>query len=223
GRMERPIPIHLELDSLSPDEAVRAPRWLLRLQVRGSLPDVEENFLVHNLSETGVLIESSIEVPAGSMLALDLPLIGVTEAKIEWASGSLFGCSFLKPIPTEAITAALLKEPLSRSINSEPHQPRDAGRDAARFRFRKHLKKLREKSGLSLEDVASKVKVSRQTVWYWETGKRTPSAQNLTLLANALGVSARELEAFDGLRRPEPLSFSEIKEWIALELGVPLQ
>ena len=222
--MKHPLPLQLELDPGAPDRQARpgrAPRWLLRLRVRGSLPDADEVFLVHNLSETGLLIEASADLAIGSVLALDLPLVGPTEATVEWASENLFGCSFLQPIPTEAITAALLRNPLKDSAgsNRSPIAPETIP-DAEIASFCIRLKNLRLRRGLSLEDIASRVKVSRQTVWYWETGKRVPSPQNLVSLADALDVAVIDLDVDQSSPRRGRDTFSKVKERIARELGV---
>jgi transcriptional regulator with XRE-family HTH domain len=44
------------------------------------------------------------------------------------------------------------------------------------------LKRLREARGLSVTEVAKILGASRQAVYYWETGKRSPSAANLSSL-----------------------------------------
>jgi transcriptional regulator with XRE-family HTH domain len=218
-----PSPFHLELDPDLPDKDARpdrAPRWLLRLRVRGSLPDAEEVFLVHNLSATGLLIETSAHLDIGSVLALDLPLAGQTEATVEWVSGNLFGCSFQAPISTAAITAALLKNPPAASEETD-RPAAQAEPDTAETVLPTRLRNLRESRGLSLEGLASRVNVSRQTVWYWETGRRTPSPHNLGLLAHALGVPDSDLKPEDAqFRAGNPDTFSKIKERIANELGV---
>jgi len=38
------------------------------------------------------------------------------------------------------------------------------------------LRQLRERAGLTTEDVASKLKISHSTFWTWESGKREPSS-----------------------------------------------
>lgn len=57
----------------------------------------------------------------------------------------------------------------------------------------KQLKSNRERLGLSQEDVANKIFVSRQTISNWETGKTYPDIQSLLLLSNLFGVSIDEL------------------------------
>ena len=55
--------------------------------------------------------------------------------------------------------------------------------------------RLREERGLSQEELAERLDVSRQTVSNWENDKATPDAVKLGLLCKALGVSADEMLA----------------------------
>lgn len=55
------------------------------------------------------------------------------------------------------------------------------------------LKAHRARLGLSQEDVALRIYVSRQTISNWETGKTYPDAQSLLLLSNLFDVSVDEL------------------------------
>lgn len=52
---------------------------------------------------------------------------------------------------------------------------------------------LRRKAGLSQEQMAQQLDVSRQAVSKWETGTADPSTSNLLALAKLFGVSAEEL------------------------------
>ena len=52
---------------------------------------------------------------------------------------------------------------------------------------------LRKSKGISQEELADKVGVSRQAVSKWEIGSSDPSTTNLIALANLFGVTAEEL------------------------------
>ncbi|MGM9662226.1 MAG: helix-turn-helix transcriptional regulator [Oscillospiraceae bacterium] len=54
---------------------------------------------------------------------------------------------------------------------------------------------LRRKQGLSQEQLAEKLGVSRQTVSKWETGASTPDLPKLLALSECFGVSLDELAA----------------------------
>lgn len=55
------------------------------------------------------------------------------------------------------------------------------------------LKELREKNGLTQEQLAERVLVSRQAVSRWETGETQPNTETLKLLSRTFGVSINTL------------------------------
>ena len=59
--------------------------------------------------------------------------------------------------------------------------------------FGERLQLLRRSSGLTQEQFAEQLQVSRQAVSKWETGTADPSTSNLLALAKLFGVSAEEL------------------------------
>lgn len=61
------------------------------------------------------------------------------------------------------------------------------------MKFAEQLKKLRQAQGLSQEDVATHLYVTRQAVSKWENGDGTPDLSTLVQLADMLGVSLDEL------------------------------
>ena len=67
--------------------------------------------LIHDLSPTGMLIETSADLSVDDVIALDIPEAGASPAKIVWSSGEFFGCQFTTRISTAAISAALLQTP----------------------------------------------------------------------------------------------------------------
>ena len=55
------------------------------------------------------------------------------------------------------------------------------------------LLELRQKNGLSQEELAEKVFVTRQAVSRWETGETVPSTETLKLLSRVYDVSINTL------------------------------
>ena len=55
------------------------------------------------------------------------------------------------------------------------------------------LKELREKNGLTQEQMAEKLMVTRQAVSRWETGETQPNTDTLKLLSKEFGVSINTL------------------------------
>ncbi len=56
-----------------------------------------------------------------------------------------------------------------------------------------NILKLRKMQGLSQEQLAEQVEVTRQTISNWELGETTPNPNQLKLLSKALRVSIDEL------------------------------
>ena len=81
---------------------------------------------------------------------------------------------------------------------------------------------LRTGKGLSQEDLAAKLEVSRQSVSKWETGQSVPDLEKIIRLADLFGVSVDELVR-EG-ERPQPpkpetkvVYVKEKREWTAAQ------
>lgn len=59
--------------------------------------------------------------------------------------------------------------------------------------FAKNLKKLRLEKGLSQQKLADWLKVAQSTIGMWETGKRVPSLNELTRIAQSLDITIGSL------------------------------
>lgn len=57
----------------------------------------------------------------------------------------------------------------------------------------KNLKRLRTRQGMTQEELAERLHVTRQAVSNWETAKTQPDIETLMVLAEALGTDANEL------------------------------
>ncbi len=78
--------------------------------------------------------------------------------------------------------------------------------------FGEKLKEARKKAGLTQEQFAEKMSVSRSAIAKWESDKGMPDVNNLKVMAQLLGVSLDYL-----LDEDEKISFNEIKEAINLD------
>lgn len=76
------------------------------------------------------------------------------------------------------------------------------------MKFHEKLYSLRKSNGLSQDELAEKLGVSRQAISRWEMGTAEPSAQNLIELSKLFGVSIDELLK-DDLSLKEQQSTSE--------------
>lgn len=111
------LSLHAELEPRDAAESrLRADRRKLRLLVPGSLAaEGAVDVLIHDLSPTGILIESDADVPEGEEIDLMLPEAGATRASVVWSSGRFLGCAFKNPVPSAVVSAALLRAPIALS------------------------------------------------------------------------------------------------------------
>jgi len=169
--------------------------------------------LIHDLSTSGLLVQTVVPLAVGETIEIVLPRTGAREADIVWTSGTFFGCRFLHPIPPASVSAALLKSgPVGSTSPEGPTAP---------LEFGERLAALRASKGMTLETLAERLGVSRQAVWYWETGQRLPRAAHFKSIAQVFDVAELDLLA----RQPEQIRdhaalVSELKREIARHNGV---
>lgn len=189
-------------------------RRSLRLLVAGRAGDVTRLVTVHNLSTSGMLIEAEPAMEQGAVFSCDLPLAGLTTGTVVWRSENLSGCSFQQPISEAAVSAALLLglKALHDAETAEP--PFSATPD-----FPRRLHELRTASGMSLDDVASVLGVSKQTIWYWEKGRNLPSPHHLVTLNQVFsgeGAGPTPVSA----ATPVAALFDKVRTEISAALGI---
>lgn len=90
-------------------------RRLLRLPVAGAIAnDSGVDVFIHDLSRSGLLMETRTALQVGDQIEVDLPEAGNTIARVVWSTGQFFGCQFNSLIPAAALSAALLRNPIVR-------------------------------------------------------------------------------------------------------------
>lgn len=194
----------------------RAPRRQLRLPLHGSkATGAEVEALVHNISATGMLVESSASLEIGEVIEVNLPHSGKTAAKVIWVSGALAGCEFAMPVSSATLSAAQLRSVVIESdaqTSSDPAAP-----SAESFGIR--LQRLRTARDLTQGQLAAQLGVSEPSISAWELDKARPRAGRVEALSNALGVEVSELMGFE---EPESLNdlIARAKEQIAKAAGV---
>lgn len=98
-------------------------RRALRLTITASLPQSpNQSVAIHDLSETGLLLETHAELTNGQTFQVLLPVAGVVEATVMWSSRTFFGCQFAAPVVRAAVSAALLQSSPKDDL-SEPVPP----------------------------------------------------------------------------------------------------
>jgi transcriptional regulator with XRE-family HTH domain len=167
-------------------------RRKMRLNVSGKTRDGQANqVLIHDLSTSGILVQSEEALAIGEIIEVELPRTGLRHIEVVWGSGNYFGCRFLEPVSPAAVSAALL--------SAEPERPsKAAASEESRTpvgSLGERLATLRDERGWSIETLAERLGVSRQAVWYWETGQRLPRAKHFAKMIEALGLQEQDLLA----------------------------
>lgn len=192
------MPIHAMIEQEQTAESSRgAPRMHMRFEAAGSLDGSAGTVVViHNLSATGMLIETASDLAIGQRLTVALPEAPDCAATIVWRSEALAGCRFDRPLSRAALSAAQLRNPLPGDV--DPARAPDGDEMLAQ-----RLLRLRKERGLSRAALSDRTGFSRPSIWAWESGKTVPRRSNLPVLAEALGISERELLAGDASARAE--------------------
>jgi hypothetical protein len=85
-------------------------RRTLRLAATANHAESRESAAtIHDLSESGMLLETSASLGPGEQFQIFLPLAGPVDTVVVWNSGNFYGCQFGDAVPTAAVSAALLK------------------------------------------------------------------------------------------------------------------
>ncbi|AKH42860.1 transcriptional regulator with XRE-family HTH domain [Altererythrobacter atlanticus] len=191
-----------------------APRRRLQLEVSGSSNGGGiDRAVIHNISMTGLLLETGVSLKNGDEIQVDLPEGGSTTAIIVWASGNFYGCKFQEAISPAVLSAVQLRSTAGQGTEeSAPSDPAPGPVEA----FHDRLTRLRKERKLSRAELAKRSEVSEPSIWAWEIGKRQPRRRNIRSLAAALDISEREL-LLGGDAGPAPKPDSA--EGRAIELG----
>lgn len=166
----------------------REPRLALRLEAPGATASGSAaSVLVHNISTTGLLLESEMPLVLHERIEIELPQAGATWARIIWVSDRFVGCQFDTAISPATLSAAQLRSAVGQRIELPPESMRDEA-------FGVRLRRLRKERKFTLSQIAEQLGVSKPTVWAWEQGKARPVEARIEGLAEALGVPSAELQ-----------------------------
>lgn len=167
----------------------RASRRQLRLPLHGSkATGAEIAALVHNISATGVLVETSVAFEIGEVIEVNLPHSGKTAARVIWISGDLCGCQFEISISPATLSAAQLRSVVGPDASAPDDQPAPGAES-----FGLRLQRLRTTRELTQGQLALRLGVSEPSISAWELDKARPKAGRMEALSVALGVEITEL------------------------------
>jgi len=180
-----------------PSASTRAKRRKLMLEVRGAHASGSDvPVVIHNISETGMLIECEAALSIRDRVDIDLPHAGVVPATLVWVSGRMFGCQFDAPISPAALSAAQLRSAIDvdeASASSSVDLEESVAVGPHSSNFAANLKRLRMAKGLSQANMAERLGVSGPSISGWEKGRARPKEDRLADLANLLGVPVSQL------------------------------
>ncbi len=144
----------------------------------------EVKILLHNISATGLLVESKTPLAVGDRLQINLPHSGMSSAAVVWSSGHMYGCQFETPVSSATLSAAQLRSGAGPVVRSPSSSARNFGA---------RLHRLRVERGLTQSQLADHLGISKPSIWAWEHGKAQPKADRMAALAALLGVDPAEL------------------------------
>ena len=138
---------------------------------------------IHDISPTGMLIETGADLTGLDRLDIDLPENGTTQAVIAWNSGRYYGCQFTKPLSPAKISAALLRS----APGASPGLP---GQPSATARAAKQRGPERPSAGSAVEQRTNERK------WSLGASARFILGSSILLWALIIGVIAALIALF---------------------------
>lgn len=85
-------------------------RRMLNLRVPGSTTSGSGvPVLIHDMSVSGLLIQTEASMDVGTMLDIQLPEVGPQSATVVWNRDQFFGCEFHEPLSQAGLSATFLK------------------------------------------------------------------------------------------------------------------
>lgn len=117
--------IRIDTPEVDGSESRAAGRRALALNGRVLAGGQVLEAVIHNLSSTGMLIETSTDLAGETGLDIEIPEAGTVRAEIAWQSETFFGCQFVQPLSRAAVSAALLRSP---TVRLSPAAPASAAR-----------------------------------------------------------------------------------------------
>lgn len=152
--------------------------------------------LLHNLSPSGVLIESDHALVLGDPIETAFSEQQIVLGKISWTSTRLYGCQFEQDVGAALIERTMvsaLHEDAGVAVQSDPAES-----------FGAMLQRLRIAKGLHQAEIAEKLGVSAVAISNWEADRSQPRRHRIAELAMALGVPSQQL-VLNSVAIPESL------------------
>ena len=129
----QPLTAEIVTEGLIGDER-SAVRRRLRLGMSASSSGHVAMALIVNISETGLLIETLLDLAVGDTLEVEIPGAIVTSARVVWTKGFLAGCEFARPVSIGAVSAAQLMSPAAPA-DAQTQAPQESPLEANRWDY----------------------------------------------------------------------------------------
>lgn len=173
------------------------PSRQLRLEgAQASFEHEHDAVSVTNVSRTGMLLDTRVPLSVGDPLQILLPDEAPFMAIVVWASETVFACEFERSLTASMISKVKLARvpespkgvPMTRTAPETPDSE-TWGTETLGERIRR----LRLERGFGMTHFASRIGVSKPTLWKWEKSTVIPRTQMVQTIARALCVSEKEL------------------------------
>ena len=92
-------------------------RRRVRVNVNLAVETGSARVLVHDLSTTGLRIQTEADLSIGDTVSIEFPDIPPIEAYIVHGTRGIYGCEFVTPISQAAVSAAVLKSPIAKDLS----------------------------------------------------------------------------------------------------------
>lgn len=97
-----------------PDEDRGSARYRLHLPITTEHAETGTvSAIVRDLSNTGMLLATSAELPLGSQLLVEFPAVGTVLAEIVRRQDGLYGCEFRSHVPDSAVLETIRRSPIA--------------------------------------------------------------------------------------------------------------
>ena len=144
-------------------------------------PDVPIS--VSKLSRSGILFRTDVPLLIGESFHIIFPDGHTRLGIVRWENADIFACDFDKSVTYRELRKVKIQKPevtqSDDTWSAESIGPR--------------IRQWRMKRGLTMVELAERLKVSRPTLWKWEKGTVAPRQEAMKVIARALGISEIDL------------------------------
>lgn len=109
---QRKASIETSIETSLDNRRRRRHKLFLEVEARGP-QSKSGTVIVHDISDTGLLIETKSKLKAGELIEVKLPQAGLMEAEIMWIGGEIYGCKFTRQLTSAAVSAARLNSSIT--------------------------------------------------------------------------------------------------------------